>query len=30
VLASLLPLIVLFAGITAPLRYALHARPSDD
>ena len=27
VLASLLPLIVLFAGITAPLRYALHARP---
>ena len=28
VLASLLPLIVLFAGITAPLRYALHARPT--
>ena len=30
VLASLLPLIVLFAGITAPLRYALHARPTSD
>ena len=30
VLASLLPLIVLLAGITAPLRYALHARPTGD